>query len=61
MGLKFSNNMNIMVSQSNKLTSSKTDSHLSTSDKIHKLTAKSKKILKNLGYQLTQKCPRVIF
>jgi hypothetical protein len=52
MGLKFSNNMNIKVSTPSKIASSKTDSHPSASNKKNKLTVKSKKILKNLGYQL---------
>jgi hypothetical protein len=46
--------MNIKVLIPSKLASSKTDSHPSASNKIHKLTAKSKKILKYLGYQLTK-------
>ena len=54
MGLKFSNNMNLKVSPLSKLASSKTDSQPSVSNKIRKLTAKSKKILKYLGYQLTK-------
>jgi hypothetical protein len=54
MGLKFGNNMNIKVSPPSKLASSKTDSHPSASNKKYRLTAKSKKILKYLGYQLTK-------
>lgn len=53
MGLKF-NNKNLLHLK--KSFSSKTDYNTATSKKlkIQKLTSQSKKILKNLGYQLKQ-------